>query len=153
MILGALLDLREFPSEDQRDAALLRVNEILRGIPVGARIADDGSVEIVSTPQTRSQRVLDEQIHTVFGEAISESTLDASRTHYAKARRHVTAANPDYENAAKEAVTSLESLVVTLTGESDYTRAIRKAALRRPIDELAMSVFGHSGCALSSPSR
>jgi hypothetical protein len=129
-ILEALLDVREFSSEDLRDEALLRVNQaVLNGIPVEARIAADGSVEIVSTRQTRAQRVLDEQIHTAFGEKISESALEASRAHYAKARRHLTAANPDYENAAKEAVTSLESLVLTLSGESGYTPAIKKATL------------------------
>jgi hypothetical protein len=148
-IIEALLDLREFRSEDQRDAALLRVNEILKGLPVEARVAADDSVEVVSIRQTRSQRVLDEQIHTVFGEAIASSALAASRTHYAKAHRHLTAASPDYENAAKEAVSSLESVVLTLTRERDFGRAIRKATdaglIPRPIDELAIKLFAYRG--------
>jgi hypothetical protein len=149
-ILEALLDVREFASEDLRDEALLRINQsVLNGIPAEARIADDGSVEIVSTRQTRSQRVLDEQIHTAFGGTVSESALIASRTHYAKARRHLTAANPDYENAAKEAVTSLESLVLTLTGETDFIRAIRKMTdaglIPRPLDDIAVKLYAYRG--------
>jgi hypothetical protein len=148
-IIEALLDLREFHSEDRRDEALLKVNNILRGLPVEARVRADGSVQIVSTRQTRAQRVLDEQIHTVFGQTLSDSALGASRTHYAKAQRYLAAAEPDYENAAKEAVSSVESLVRVLTGETDYTRAIKKATdaglIPRPIDELAIKLFAYRG--------
>jgi len=105
-----MLDLREFATEDKRDEALLTVNEALKGIPVEARIVGDGTVEVVSTKQTRSQRVLEEQIHSVFGHVVEAAELEASRTHYAKARRYLTAADADFENAAKEAVSALESL-------------------------------------------
>jgi hypothetical protein len=148
-IIEALLDRREFDSEDQRDEALLKVNQILAGLPAEARVAADGSVQVVSTKQTRAQRVLDEQIHTVFGGVIADSELAASRIHYAKARRYLGAADPDYENAAKEAVSSVESLVTRLTGESDYTRAIKKATdaglIPRPIDDLAIKLFAYRG--------
>ncbi len=149
MIIEALLDLREFRSEDQRDEALLKLNQTLTGIPVEARVAADGSVQVVSTRTSRSQRVLDEQIHTVFGEIVSDSALAASRMHYAKAQRHLNAADPDFENAAKEAVSSVESLVKVLTGESDYTRAIKKATdaglIPRPIDDVAIKLFAYRG--------
>jgi hypothetical protein len=148
-VIESLLDLREFPSEDRRDEALLKLNQILAGVPVEARVAGDGSVSIVSTTQPRSQRVLDEQIHTTFGEVIMDSSLAAPRTHYAKAQRFLNAADPDYENAAKEAVSALESLVKTLTGESDYTRAIKKATdaglIPRPIDEIAVKLYAYRG--------
>lgn len=148
-ILAALLDLREFRNEDRRDEALLKVNGILSGIPVEARVASDGSVQIVSTKQTRSQRILDEQIHTVFGEVLDDADLNASRLHYAKAKKYLEAADPDYENAAKEAVSSVESLVRALTGESDYTKAIKKARdaglIPRPIDEIAIKLFAYRG--------
>ena len=149
MLIEALLDVREFPSEDQRDGALLRVNQILTGLPAEARVASDGSVQVVSTTQTRAQRVLDEQIHTVFGAVISDSALAASRVHYAKAHKYLTAADPDYENAAKEAVSSVESLVKALTGETDYVRAIKKATdaglIPRPIDDIAIKLYAYRG--------
>jgi hypothetical protein len=122
---------------------------VLNGLPVEARIAGDGTVEVVSTKQTRSQRVLDDQIHSVFGQAVEPADLAASRTHYAKTRRYLTAASADYENAAKEAVSSLESLVAALTGESDFTRAIKKATdaglIPRPIDDIAIKLFAYRG--------
>jgi hypothetical protein len=148
-ILEAVLDLREFETEDKRDEALLMVNQILQGIPVEARVAADGSIQIASTTQTRAERVIDEQIHTVFGEVVTDSALAASRTHYAKAKRYLTGADPDYENAAKEAVSSLESLFKVLTGENDFRRAIRKATdaglIPRPIDEIATKLYAYRG--------
>jgi hypothetical protein len=148
-VIASVLDGREFSSEDRRDEGLLKVNELLRGIPVEARVATDGTTQVVSTRQTRGQRVLDEQIHTVFGETISDASLSASRTHYAKAQRYLMAADPDYENAAKEAVSSIESLVKVLTGESSYARAIRKATdaglIPRPIDDVAIKLFAYRG--------
>jgi len=148
-IIEALLDVREFRSEDQRDEALLEVNQILAGIPVEAQVAGDGSVKVVSTKRSRSQRVLDEQIHTVFGQVVADARLAASRSHYAKAQRYLTAADPDYENAAKEAVSSIESLVKVLTGVSDYSRAIKKVTeaglIPRPIDDIAIKLYAYRG--------
>lgn len=148
-VIKALLDVREFSSEARRDGALLDVSGILKGTPINVRVATDGSVELVSTKQTRAQRVLDEQIHTVFGEVIADSALAAARMHYAKALRHLTAATPDYENAAKEAVSSIESLVRKLTGEPSYTRAIKKATdaglIPRPIDDIAIKLYAYRG--------
>jgi hypothetical protein len=48
-MVEALLDRREFSSESRRDEALLKVNQILTGMPVEARIGPDGSVQVVST--------------------------------------------------------------------------------------------------------
>ncbi len=148
-VIEALLNLREFSSEDKRDQALLRVNEILKGVPVEARLTAEGSAQLASTKRTRPQQVLDKTIHTAFGQMIAESALAAPRAHYAKATRFLTASDPDYENAAKEAVSSLESLVRKMTGEPDYTRAIRKAAaaglIPRPIDEIAIKLFAYRG--------
>jgi len=127
----------------------LAVNQILSGLPVEARVAADGSVQVTSTKQTRAQSLLDEQIHTVFGTVVADSALAAARIHYAKSQRYLNAADPDFENAAKEAVSCVESLVKTLTGEADYTRAIKKATdagfIPRPIDELAIKLFAYRG--------
>jgi hypothetical protein len=138
-----------FLSDTTHAAALAKVNVILKGIPVGARIASDATVQLTSTKQTQSQRILEEQIHTVFGEVVAGSRLAAARTHYAKAKRHLTATEPDYENAAKEAVLAVESLVVTLTGESDFTKAVRKATdaqmIPRPLDDIAIKLYAYRG--------
>jgi hypothetical protein len=148
-VIEALLDLREFSSESRRDEALLKVNQILTGVPVETRVGADGSVQVVSTRRSRVQGLLDKQIHTVFGAVIDDSALGASRTHYAKAKRYLEAAQLDYENSAKESVSSVESLVKTLTGESDYTKAIKKATnaglIPRPIDDIAIKLFAYRG--------
>jgi hypothetical protein len=148
-MVEALLDRREFSSESRRDEALLKANQILTGMPVEARIGPDGSVQVVSTSRSRAQEVLDKQIHTAFRTVIDDSALTASRMHYTKAKRYLEAAQPDYENAAKEAVSSIESLVKSLTGESDYTKAIKKATdaglIPRPIDEIAIKLFAYRG--------
>jgi hypothetical protein len=147
--LRALLDRREFDSEDGHDRALLHVNEILRGMPVEIRAVPCGAVEVVSTTRTQAQEVLDAQIHTVFGVALADSELDAARTHYAKAKRYLEAAVPDYENAAKEAVSSVESLVRALTAEKDYTAAIKGATraglIPRPLDDIAIKLYAYRG--------
>jgi hypothetical protein len=138
-IIAALLDRREFSSDEAFVAAVEWVNEILRGIPVAVRVTSDGTTEVASTRRTQAQRVLDEQIHTVFGEVVAGSKLAAVRTHYAKAKRFLTGADADYENAAKESVLAIESLVVTLTGESDFAKAIRKATTSGLIRDLWMT--------------
>lgn len=148
-VIEALLDRREFDSDADRDEGVRMVNEALRGVPVEVRVAGDGSVRAVSTKRTRSQVVLDEQIHTAFGTVIRESDLAAARTHYSKAKRYLSGPERDYENAAKEAVSSLESLVLALTGESDFARAVKKAAaadlLPRPVDEIAIKLYAYRG--------
>jgi hypothetical protein len=148
-IIVALMDRREFSSDKAHAGAVERMNEILKGLPVEVRVATDGTIGVASTLRTQAQRVLDEQIHTVFGEVVAGSKLAAARTHYAKAKRYLAGPDPDYENAAKESVLAVESLVVTLTGESDFTKAIRKATnnglVPRPLDEIAMKLYAYRG--------
>ena len=137
-------------TDEAHAAAVDHVNGILKGGSwVQARTAPDGTIEMISTRRSQAQRVLDEQIHTVFGEVVAASNLAASRTYYAKAKRYLTAADPDYENAAKEAVLAVESIVVTLTGEADFTKAIRKATaaelIPRPLDDIAIKLYAYRG--------
>ena len=148
-VLIALLDLREFSSVEQRALAVDKVNEALRGIPVTVRIAADGTPQVVSTRRSREQSLLDEQIHTVFGDALKDSQLHAAREHYAKARRYIYGRDPDYENAAKEAVCSIESLATVLTGAPDLPKALKKAAgaghIPHAIAEMVVKLYAYRG--------
>lgn len=73
----------------------------------------------------------------MFEKVLKNSHLAPARAHYTKARRLLKASEPDYENAAKEGVRAVESLVKILTGESDFNKAIEKAVregrLPRPL--------------------
>jgi len=148
-VLVALLDPREFASDERHVLAVEKVNEALRGIPVAVRPATDGTPQVVSTRRTREQSLLDEQIHTVFGDALKDSQLRAAREHYAKAKRYIYGAEPDYPNAAKEAVCSIESLAVVLTGAADLPKALRKAAnaghIPQPIAEMVVKLYAYRG--------
>jgi hypothetical protein len=148
-VLVAVLDPREFSSEDRHALAVGKVNEVLRGITVAVRLAADGTPQVVSTRRTREQSLLDEQIHTVFGEMLKDSELRAAREHYAKAKRYIYGAEPDYPNAAKEAVCTIESLAVVLTRTSDLPKALKKAAnaghIPRPIAEMVTKLYAYRG--------
>lgn len=102
-----------------------------------------------STQEGRGQNVLDEQIHTVFEISITESDLAAACLHYTKAKWFLGGATPDYENAAKEAVASVEALATAMTGERDLPAAIRKATradlIPRPLDELIIKLYACRG--------
>ncbi len=148
-VLVALLDPREFSSDEMRALAVEKVKDALRGIPVTIRLATDGIAQIVSTRRTREQSLLDEQIHTVFGDALKDSQLRAAREHYAKAKRYIYGADPDYPNAAKEAVCSIESLAVVLTGAPDLPKALKKATntghIPHPISEMTTKLYAYRG--------
>ena len=74
-IVVAVLDRREFGSDEAQASAGGRVNELLGGLPVEVAINQDRSVSISSTQRGRGQNILDEQIHTVFETSISDSDL------------------------------------------------------------------------------
>jgi hypothetical protein len=148
-VLVALLDPREFSSDERHSQAVEMVKETLRGIPVTVHVAADGTSQIVSTRRTREQSLLNEQIHTVYGETVNDAELRAAREHYAKAKRYIYGSEPDYPNAAKEAVCSIESLAVVLTGAADLPKALRKAAsagyIPSPISEMVIKLYAYRG--------
>lgn len=148
-VLRALLDRREFESADSQALGVARANEILGGVGVRVAIVGEGAVELRAARSGSRQAVLETQIHTVFETSIRDSDLDAARIHYAKARRHLEAEEPDYENSAKESVSSVEALAVAMTGERDLPAAIRRATqaglIPRPLDELIVKLYAYRG--------
>jgi hypothetical protein len=148
-ILRALLDRREFDSADDQGRGVARVATVLEGVNVRIAVDGNGGLELRSARRGARQAVLETQIHTVFETSIRDADLDAARIHYAKARRHLDAAEPDFENSAKEAVSSVEALAVVMTGERDLPAAIRKATqaglIPRPLDDLIVKLYAYRG--------
>jgi hypothetical protein len=147
-VVKALLDRREFDDDDQHADALDDIAELLR--PAGA-VAEFRNPDLVlrSTRKSKSQQMLDEQIHTVFGKTLEDEALSAARAHYRKAKRYVEGAEPDYENACKESVCTIESIVLTLAGGNDLVKALRKLATQghipRPIVEMIIKLYAYRG--------
>lgn len=126
-LLEAMLAPGEFSSEAGRKSAFDELNDVLAGASAEIGMALDGSVQVRSTRRDERQAVVDEIIHSSFRDSLAESDLDSARAHYRKARQLFDAPEPDYENAAKEAVCCIESLAAALTGEPNFNRAIGKA--------------------------
>jgi hypothetical protein len=148
-IIVALLDHREFASDANHDEAVAITVEILKGTPVKVVVAADRSVSLQSARVTRGQRVMDQQIHTVFGTTLAESELHAAREHYSKAKRHLDSSTPDYPNSCKESVCMLEALATALTGEADLPKALRRAVaeglITKPLDEVVIKLYAYRG--------
>jgi hypothetical protein len=148
-LLVSLLDSGEFDSPELHRAAVDEINDILDAHPIRVTIHPDRSVEVIATTVSAQQRVLDEQIHTVFGKVLKNSDLGAARAHFGKAQKFLRGSSPDFENAAKEAVASLESIVLTLIDERDFTSAIKKASktgyIPKPLDDIAIKLFAYRG--------
>lgn len=147
-VVAALLDRREFEGDDDYVAAVAEVRDALGGLPVKLVTAAHG-VEIQSAWRARGQSILENRIHTVFGQVVASDDLRAARTHYAKARRFLEGPVPDYENACKESVCSIEALATAMTGERDLPRAVKKAAsagrIPKPLDEMVVKLYAYRG--------
>ncbi len=147
-IVKALLDPREFKDAAQHGDAVDDLAELLR--PAGA-VAEfrDPDVILRSTRRSRSQKVLEEQIHTVFGQTLDDEAFSAARTHYRKARRYVEGPEVDHENSCKESVCAIESIVLTLAGGSDLVKELRRLAredhIPKPITEMVIKLYAYRG--------
>jgi hypothetical protein len=148
-VLEALLDRREFDTDEQHRAAVQSVRDTLVGLPLEVVADDTGQIEILGTRRDRARRLLDEQIHTAFGDVLSNENLASARRHYGKAKGFLEARQPDYENSCKESVCTLESLATALTGEKDLPMAIKKAAraglIPRPLDDMIIKIYAYRG--------
>lgn len=147
-IVKALLDPREFKDAAQHSDAVDDVAELLR--PAGA-VAEfkDPDVVLRSTRRSKSQKVLEAQIHTVFGQALDDEAFSAARTHYRKARRYLEGPEVDYENSCKESMCAIESIVLTLAGGTDLVKELRKLSreghVPKPIAEMAVKLYAYRG--------
>jgi hypothetical protein len=148
-VLEALLDRREFDTDEQHRSAIESVQDTMAGLPLEVVADDTGQIEIRSTRRDRARRVLDEQIHTAFGDVLSGEDLASARRHYGKAKRFLETREPDYENSCKESVCTIESLATTLTGEKDLPTAVKKAAraklIPRPLDDMIIKIYAYRG--------
>lgn len=148
MIIKALLDPREYKGAAQHGDAVDDIAELLR--PAGA-VAEFKDPEVVlrSTRRSKSQKVLEEQIHTVFGQALNDEAFSAARTHYRKARRYVEGPEVDYENSCKESMCAIESIVLTLAGGTDLVKELRKLSreghIPKPIAEMVVKLYAYRG--------
>jgi hypothetical protein len=144
-----LLDRREFEDRAEHAAAVAAVERILHATPVKLVVAPDRTVSLQSARISPSQRILDEQIHTAFGETLSESKLHAARVHYSNAKRHLDSSVPDYANSCKESICSLEALVSALSGEPQLPQALRRAVamglITKPLDEVVLKLYAYRG--------
>jgi hypothetical protein len=92
--------------------------------------------------------MIDKQFETIFGDTVKDSELEVARLHFSKARKLRDAAEPDFENAVKEAVLSVESYLKTLTGEKDFKKALRRAisaGVPRPVAALIEKLYAWRG--------
>lgn len=148
-VLEALLDRREFDTDEQHRSAVRSVQDTLAGLPLEIVADDTGQIEIRSTRRDRARRILDEQIHTAFGDLLSDESLASARRHFSKARGFLEGREPDYENSCKESVCTIESLATALTEERDLPTAIKKAAraelIPRPLDDMIIKVYAYRG--------
>jgi hypothetical protein len=149
-VILALVDRRQFTTDwVQHEVAAFVRSSVLGRVPVAVEIDLRGEASLRSTTTGPGQEIIDQEIHTVFEEVLTEGSLKAARSYYAKARRLLGGAEPDYANAAKEAFLSIESLVRTLTGEKDFNKAIAKAVnadlIPKPLGELIKKLHAYRG--------
>lgn len=147
-VVAAVLDRREFDDDPQHADAVDEIAELMR--PAGATLETSRSgVTLRSTARTKSQEILDQQIHTVFGETLGDEALAPARTHYRKAKRYLEQSEPDFENASKESVCSIESIVLTLADGADLPTAVRALARRglipKPVAEMIVKLYAYRG--------
>lgn len=148
-VLEALLDRREFDTDEQHRSAVRSMRDTVAGLPLEVVADDTGQIEIRTTRRDRARRILDEQIHTAFGDVLSDEDLASARRHYGKAKGFLEGREPDYENSCKESVCTIESLATALTGEKDLPTAIKKAAraglIPRPLDDMIIKIYAYRG--------
>ncbi|MGZ4287997.1 MAG: hypothetical protein ACXVHB_26820 [Solirubrobacteraceae bacterium] len=147
-VLVALLDRREFDNDADHVAAVGQVRDAVAGLPIMIT-AEPYGIEIHSAWRDKAQSVLEERIHTAFGDVIAGEDLAAARAHYIKARRFLEGPVPDYENCCKESVCSIEALATAMTGERDLPRAIKKAVgatrIPKPLDDMIIKLYAYRG--------
>ena len=147
-VLAALVDRRLFESDVAQEVVLDELQQILEPYDVDVRLDARRQLEF-STSSSRGQQVIDEEIHTAFETLLHESDLGAAREHYRKARGFLRASEPDFANAAKEGVCVVESLLLALTGERDFNKAVAKAVasglIPRPLGELIKKLYAYRG--------
>lgn len=142
-----LLDIGEFESTSDRGRAVYVIRPIFDGYPVTIE-ADELSAHLLSTATSRSQQMIDERFEAIFGDTINDSELNVARLHFRKARGFLRGPSLDYENAAKEAVSSVESYLKTLTQEQDFKTALRKATrvgVPQPLGSLIEKLYAWRG--------
>jgi hypothetical protein len=147
-IVRTVLDAREFKDPSQHGDAVDDLAELLR--PAGIHVEfRDPDVVLRSSRKSKSQRVLEEQIHTVFGTTLDDEALSAARAHYRKAKRYVEGPEHDYENACKEAICTIEAIVLTMAGGGDLVRELRRLAredrIPSPICEMVIKLYAYRG--------
>lgn len=125
-LVAYLLDLGEFESAADRNSAVDLLRAVFDGYKVSLHVRDV-AVSLVSTETNARQKIIDATFETAFGETLSDGDLRVARLHFQKARSFARGESPDYENAVKEAVSSIESYLKTLTGEKDFKKALAKA--------------------------
>jgi hypothetical protein len=146
-LVERLLDIGEFASTADRAAAATDVAKVFDGYPVRLETSA-ASARLVGTRKSRGQQLIDERFETIFGDIVKDSELAVARLHFSKARRMLDAPEPDFENAVKEAVSSVESYLKTLTAEKDFKKAITKAVtagVPRPVAALIEKLYAWRG--------
>lgn len=147
-VVSALLDPREYSTPQQHADACDEVAELLR--PAGVLLERSGeTVELRISNLPKSASVLDKQIHTIFGAQLTDEALSAARVHYRKAERYTRGPNPDYENACKESVCTIESIVLALSPGVDFVKTIRglssNGVISAPIGEMVIKLYAYRG--------
>lgn len=147
-VITGLVDRRHFDRDDAQDDAIAEVTRILDFHQVRFVVGPRREVELVAA-QTPGQEVIDAEIHTAFESVLRESDLASAREHYRKARRFLRSAEPDYANAAKEAVCAVEAMLLALTQERDFNRAVERAVrtgdVPRPLGEMMKKLYAYRG--------
>jgi hypothetical protein len=146
-VVATLLDIGEFDSTSARDDAVPLVRSVFEGYPVEVEI-EGASGRLLPTTTDPRQQIIDDQFETVFGDTIKDKDLEVARLHFRKARGFLRGTKPDYENAAKEAVGSVEAYLKTLTQEQDFKKALRKAVaagVPRPLTALIEKLYAWRG--------
>ncbi len=146
-LVDRLLDIGEFESTADRTAAATAIARVFDGYPVRVE-PGRASARLVGTEKSRGQQMIDEQFETIFGDTVKDSELKVARVHFSKARRLRDAAEPDYENVVKEAVSSVEAYLKTLTGEKDFKNALQKAVkagVPKPLAALIEKLYAWRG--------
>lgn len=146
-LVERLLDIGEFESVADRTAAASELAKVFDGYAVRVETNEDAAT-LRATNKSRGQEIIDEQFETIFGDTVKDSELNVARVHFRKARRFRDAAEPDYENAVKEAVSAVEAYLRTLTGEKDFKKALQKAmkaGVPKPLGALIEKLYAWRG--------
>lgn len=146
-LVSRLLDIGEFDSVEKRDGAALEVRQLFDGYGVVLR-PRELSLELVPDKHDARQTAVEKTLLTVFESEVGDVELEVARIHFQKAKRLMQMDRPDYENSVKESVGSVESLLKTLTGESDFAKGLRAASevgIPKPLVEMIKKFYAWRG--------